>query len=137
MGERGRAFVLAHHSYPVLAQRFLEAIDDDDAARQRNEAQTPSPSAMRAAPATDDRYSLLRPEVWQIAAGAPARDAAPVRARLGWRDLSTLRVLEVGCGSGGNLLELLRLGFAPAHLAGIELLPERFAQARARAACGA
>jgi glycosyltransferase involved in cell wall biosynthesis len=26
MGERGRAYVLAHHSYPVLARRFVEAI---------------------------------------------------------------------------------------------------------------
>jgi SAM-dependent methyltransferase len=47
----------------------------------------------------------------------------------GRRDLGALRLTEVGCGSGGNLLELLRLGFGAAHLTGIELLPERFAQA--------
>jgi glycosyltransferase involved in cell wall biosynthesis len=26
MGERGRAFVMAHHTYPVLARRFIEAV---------------------------------------------------------------------------------------------------------------
>ncbi|MBX3606830.1 MAG: class I SAM-dependent methyltransferase [Piscinibacter sp.] len=52
-------------------------------------------------------------------------------ARTGLPDLGTLHLLEVGCGSGGNLLELLRFGFRPEHLAGVELLPERLAQARA------
>lgn len=76
-----------------------------------------------------DRYSLLRPEVWQ---SVHERQRATLRllARQGLHDLAALRLLEVGCGSGGNLLEQLRLGFAPEHLCGIELLPERFAQAR-------
>jgi hypothetical protein len=26
MGARGRAFVVAHHTYPVLAARFVEAM---------------------------------------------------------------------------------------------------------------
>ena len=51
---------------------------------------------------------------------------------LGWRTLADRHLLEVGCGSGGNLLEMLRLGFAPEHLVGVELLPERLAAARRR-----
>ena len=43
-----------------------------------------------------------------------------------------LRVLEVGCGTGGNLLMLLRLGIQPGNLVGNELLPDRLAAARAR-----
>ena len=76
-----------------------------------------------------DRYSPLRPEVWQT---LHERQAALLRlwAARGIMDLSALRLVEVGCGSGGNLLELLRLGFAPDHLTGLELLPERLAQAR-------
>ena len=41
------------------------------------------------------------------------------------------RATEVGCGAGGNLLDLLRIGLRPGHLTGIELLPERLAAARA------
>ena len=76
-----------------------------------------------------DRYSLLRPDVWQT---LQERQRAMLRlfATLGFADLSALRLLEVGCGGGANLLELLRMGFAPEHLTGAELLPERFAQAR-------
>lgn len=45
--------------------------------------------------------------------------------------LRRLRLLEVGSGTGGNLLDMLRFGLAPENLAGIELLPERHAAARA------
>ena len=77
----------------------------------------------------DDRYSMLRPEVWQ---GVHERQRAMLRLfrQRGLGELSMLRLLEVGCGAGGNLLELLRMGFAPERLSGIELLPERCAQAR-------
>ena len=76
-----------------------------------------------------DRYRMLRPEVWL---GVQERQRAMLKlfARLGLRDLGALHLLEVGCGAGGNLLEFLRLGFAPVHLQGIELLPQRLAQAR-------
>ena len=76
-----------------------------------------------------DRYSPDRPDVRQL---LQERRRAMLRlfARHGVQDCAALRLTEVGCGTGGNLLELLRLGFAPAHLTGIELLAERFAAAR-------
>lgn len=76
-----------------------------------------------------DRYSPLRPEVWQT---VQERERALLRrlAAVGLRSLAPLAITEVGCGSGGNLLGLLRLGASPEHLTGLELLPERHAQAR-------
>lgn len=75
-----------------------------------------------------DRYSVLRPEVmhmlherqralWRLFAGC---EGSPDQWRL----------TEVGCGAGGNLLEMMRVGFLPEHLCGVELLPERFDRAR-------
>lgn len=66
------------------------------------------------------RHGFLQPAVWQM---LQERQRAIIRlfGELGWRDLSQRRVLEVGCGTGGNLLELLRMGFMPRHLQGIEL----------------
>lgn len=91
--------------------------------------------ARRQGPAVADRYSLLRPEVWQM---LQERQRAMLRllARRPGR-IADWRVTEVGCGAGGNLLELLRLGVTPEHLSGIELLPARFNAAAARlpAAC--
>ncbi len=76
-----------------------------------------------------DRYSLLKPDVWQ-SLQERQRALLQLFRRNGVHDVSGLRLVEVGSGGGGNLLELLRLGFAPEHLQGLELLPERHAQAR-------
>jgi SAM-dependent methyltransferase len=76
------------------------------------------------------RYSVLRPDVWQTLQERQ-RAMLGLFAQAGLHDLSRLTLLEVGCGAGGNLLELLRLGFAPDKLSGIELLAERLALARA------
>ena len=75
------------------------------------------------------RYSLLNPDVWQ-AVHERQRAMLGMFARRGWRDLGQRHQVEVGCGSGAILLELLRFGFAPQHLSGIELLPARHEAAR-------
>ena len=85
--------------------------------------------AANAAGAGSDRYSPLQPDVWQTLQERQ-RALLGLFAQQGVKELGALRLTEVGCGSGGNLLELLRLGFAPERLQGIELLPERCAQAR-------
>ncbi|MFO1326917.1 MAG: class I SAM-dependent methyltransferase [Rubrivivax sp.] len=77
------------------------------------------------------RYSPLRPEVQRLLF---ERRQALIdliqRARLD--PVEQLALTEVGCGTGANLLELLGLGFDPARLTGIELLPQRLALARER-----
>jgi len=80
-------------------------------------------------PSSDGRYSFLRPEVYL---GVQERQRAMLHMfnQQGMTDLAAPRLLEVGCGTGGNLLELLRMGFTPQHLSGIELLPDRYRQAR-------
>lgn len=78
-----------------------------------------------------DRYHPLRPEIWQARHDRERALIALLRRHVRG-PLAELDVLEVGCGHGDNLLELLRLGFNPARLAGNELLPERAAAARRR-----
>ncbi len=95
--------------------------------RQQEELQAVAERYARRA--AGDLYSPLRPEVWQMLHERQRTMLQMFRAQ-GLGDLGALQLAEVGCGSGGNLLELLRLGFAPQQLIGIELLPERHAQAR-------
>jgi len=72
---------------------------------------------------------MLNPSVWQ---SVHERQRATLRllTKLALADLSHLKLLEVGCGSGGNLLDLLRFGFDASNLTGIELLDDRYRAAR-------
>lgn len=77
-------------------------------------------------------YSILRPEVflstqeWQrqmlLLFGSVCEYTD--------EDLRALKLVDVGCGYGGHLLDFLRLGFMPENLHGIELLAERAMLAR-------
>jgi SAM-dependent methyltransferase len=78
----------------------------------------------------DDRYSLVNPAAL-AAMQERQRALVALLRRSGMTSLAELRLLEIGSGGGGNLLELLRLGFAPEHLSGVELLAERHDAARA------
>ena len=76
-----------------------------------------------------DRYSRFNPEV-------TARVHERQRAMLELlrhehvMSLGSMDVLEVGCGGGANLLELLELGADPERLVGNELLEDRLTVAR-------
>lgn len=50
--------------------------------------------------------------------------------KAGISDLSQKRILEMGCGAGGVLLELLQLGASPQNLFGADLLEDRLAEAK-------
>jgi ubiquinone/menaquinone biosynthesis C-methylase UbiE len=50
----------------------------------------------------------------------------------GIADLSGLRILEVGCGGGGVLVEFLGFGAAPGDLFGVDLLRDRLYNAHGR-----
>ena len=77
----------------------------------------------------DARYEFLKPAVYMTV-------QEKERALLRWIDhcgvapVAGKRVVEIGCGSGANLLQFQRLGFRPENLVGNELLPQRAAVAR-------
>lgn len=79
--------------------------------------------------AGSDRYSfynLAHLFIWQ----GRQRALLAMLRRWGYEPLSRYRILEVGCGQGGVLHELLGYGAAPAELHGCDLLPERLQAAR-------
>jgi SAM-dependent methyltransferase len=89
----------------------------------------------RDAAAEAGRYARCNADVL---ASSHERQRAIVSLLKAWGapDLSALDILEVGCGTGANLQELLFLGATPERLRGVELLPERAAEARRRLPAG-
>jgi SAM-dependent methyltransferase len=101
----------------------------DDAPQDDGKAERDAVTERYARRPASDRYSMLKPDVW-MTMQERQRAMLELFARIGWSNVSQKCLLEVGCGSGANLLELLRLGFVPQHLSGIELLRDRYEQAR-------
>lgn len=74
-------------------------------------------------------YARFNPEVIAATQERQRAMVSLLKAQ-GIGDLGDLKILEVGCGGGSNLLELLLFGARPENLMGNELLPDRLAQAR-------
>ncbi|MES2757185.1 MAG: class I SAM-dependent methyltransferase [Pseudomonadota bacterium] len=81
------------------------------------------------------QYAWHRPEILQQLA-ARARTLAPLLAGALGTDLSTARMLDVGCGTGAFLRQLIAWGADPAKLIGTEFLADRLEHARRHTAAG-
>jgi SAM-dependent methyltransferase len=85
--------------------------------------------ARRARLGLDARYDYWQPGnlfIYQ----SREREFVRLLRDLGRLPLGECRVLDVGCGDGAVLRDLVRLGAAPSKLAGIDLLPDRVERAR-------
>ncbi len=80
-------------------------------------------------------YAWHRPDVLEQGAERQRMAGRMLAATIG-ADLSRARVVDVGCGSGGFLRQLIDWGADPARLAGTEYQPERLDLARQRTADG-
>ena len=80
-------------------------------------------------------YAWHRPDVMEQDA-ARNRVAGAMLAEAFGSDLGTLGILDVGCGSGGFLRQLVHWGADPLKLTGTEYQHDRLEQARLRSAPG-
>ena len=81
------------------------------------------------------RYAWHRPEIVHQSA-ARARVMSRLLAATVGADLSALRALDVGCGDGLFVRQLIDWGATPAYLAGTELQQERLDRANTQTAPG-
>ena len=77
----------------------------------------------------DDRYSVLNPAHLYIVQNRERRMLRLI-SRSGFRDLSHVRLLDVGCGGGGELCRWVNYGVPPDQCYGVELVESRVQHAR-------
>ncbi len=77
-----------------------------------------------------DKYSFANADVLYSVLERQKKTFPLLARAFKTNNFTGLTLTEVGCGSGGNLLEFLRAGFVPEHVHGLELLKERVIAAR-------
>lgn len=75
------------------------------------------------------QYSMLNPSVY-MSVQERQRKLIEILLKHAVGPVETLKVLEVGCGTGVNLRELITLGLRPENLTGNDLIPDRIERAR-------
>jgi SAM-dependent methyltransferase len=107
----------------MVERKSTRPLEEADAVRDRYARRDPALDATR--------YGPLVPAAY-LAAQERVRALIRLFKSVGLGPLHDKTLLEIGCGTGGNLLQLLDLGFEPEHVRGNELLRERLAVARRR-----
>src|SRR5688572_22421140 len=77
----------------------------------------------------DHRYSWFNPGHLFMVQERERRLLAVLK-RNGFASLDSKKILEIGCGTGHWLRELIKWGARPEHISGIDLLPDRVAEAK-------
>jgi SAM-dependent methyltransferase len=85
--------------------------------------------ARRAAQGLDARYAYWKPENLFLYQERERALLSLLRAE-DLLPLTTSRVIDVGCGTGGVLRDFLGYGAVPDNLAGVDLVPDRIEAAR-------
>ena len=85
-------------------------------------------------PELAERYSLLNPANLFTFQHRQRHTVKLLRSN-GIRSLDSLKILEIGCGAGGVMLEYLAYGASIERLVGVDLLESRLATGRKRLAC--
>lgn len=82
-----------------------------------------------------ENYNPLLPSVFMSHQELERMAITRIFSKLG-ASLYPLNVLEVGCGNGANIAKLIKYGFDPNKIVGIDILGERIEDAKRNLPCG-